>query len=65
MDRLVLSIEEAADALGISSDVVYRETKSGRIPTVRLGRRLVVPKQALEEMLASAGVPAEEPVPTA
>ena len=51
-DRLTLSVEEAAHLLGISRGLAYELVRSGQLPVVRLGRRLLVPKVALERMLA-------------
>jgi excisionase family DNA binding protein len=51
-DRLALSAEEAGALLGISRDLAYDLVASGELPSVRLGRRIVVPRHALEESLA-------------
>lgn len=50
--RLALSVEEAGTLLGISRDLAYDLVARGELPSVRLGRRLVVPRLALEETLA-------------
>ena len=50
-ERLALSVEEAGGLLGISRDLAYDLVARGEIPSVRLGRRLVVPRRALEEAL--------------
>jgi len=50
-DRLVLSVSEAAALLGISRALAYELVARGDLPSIRLGRRLVVPKVALLEML--------------
>ena len=42
---------DAADVLGISKDLAYEMAKSGEIPTIRLGRRVMVPVPALRRML--------------
>lgn len=55
-ERLALSVEEAGALLGISRDLAYDLVARGELPLVRLGRRLVVPRRALEEAL---GRPAE------
>jgi len=47
-------IEEAAKVLGISRNKCYEAAKSGEVPTVRIGKRLLVPKIALEKLLDSA-----------
>jgi excisionase family DNA binding protein len=51
-ERLALSVEEAGTLLGISRDLAYDLVARGELPSVRLGRRLVVPRVALEETLA-------------
>ena len=50
-ERLALSVEEAARLLGISRDLAYDLVSTGHLPSVKLGRRLVVPRMALEETL--------------
>ena len=50
-ERLALSVEEAGSLLGISRDLAYDLVASREIPSVRLGRRVVVPRRALEEAL--------------
>jgi excisionase family DNA binding protein len=49
-----ISVDEAAMILGISRGAAYANAKSGALPTIRLGKRLLVPKAALEKLLASA-----------
>jgi excisionase family DNA binding protein len=56
--RLTLTVEEAADLLGIGRSLAYRLAASGELPTVRLGRRIVVPADALNHWLAEVGAPA-------
>ncbi len=53
-EKLTYDIEEAGRLLGLSRPSAYLAAKRGEIPTLRLGRRLVVPKSALEKMLANA-----------
>ncbi len=53
MQQLVLSVEEAAKALGISAGTCYLLIKEHQLPAVRLGaKRLVVPVVALERFLS-------------
>jgi len=47
-DRL-LSIEEAAQALGIGRSRLYDELAAGRLRSVKLGRRRLVPSSAIRE----------------
>ena len=51
----VLSVSEAARILGIGRNHAYELCRTGVIPNIRLGRRIVVPKAALEKMLSEAG----------
>lgn len=50
-ERLTMTVDEAAAALGISRNLAYELVERGELPSVRLGRRLVVPKRALERLL--------------
>lgn len=50
-DRLTMTVQETAEALGISRNSAYQLVRQGEIPSVRLGRRLVIPKQALTAWL--------------
>jgi excisionase family DNA binding protein len=50
-DRLALTVGEAGALLGISRALAYELVARGELPSLRLGRRLVVPKVALLEML--------------
>lgn len=49
--RLTISVPEAARRLGIGRNHGYECAKRGEIPTIRLGKRMVVPVAALERML--------------
>jgi excisionase family DNA binding protein len=53
--RLTLTVEEAAESLGISRTFAYEAVKRGEIPAIRIGRRILVPKVALDRLLESAG----------
>ena len=53
-DRLVLSVAEAGALLGLSRAFAYELVARGELPVVRFGRRIVVPKAALLELLSSA-----------
>ena len=50
-DRLVLTVAEAAEVLGVSRAFAYELAARGEIPVLRLGRRRLVPRKALLEML--------------
>jgi excisionase family DNA binding protein len=50
--RRTLTVEEAAAILGISRGAAYQAAKQGELPTIRIGRRLLVPIAAIDRMLA-------------
>ena len=51
MDRKKLSIPEAARVLGIGRSAAYQAARAGELPTIRIGRRVLVPVVALERVL--------------
>ena len=52
--RSTLSVEEAGDVLGLSRATAYAAANSGSLPVIRIGRRMVVPRYALERLLMGA-----------
>jgi len=50
-ERLVLTVAEAGELLGISRAFAYELVARGELPVIRLGRRIVVPKAALLAMV--------------
>lgn len=53
--RLTMTIPEAAEKLGIGRNQGYEAARNGQIPTIKIGKRLLVPVTALENKLANAG----------
>ena len=51
VERLTVTVTQAAVMLGISRTSAYERVRRGEIPTVRLGRRLLVPRARLLAML--------------
>lgn len=51
-DRLGLTVNEAAALLGLDSTSVYKAVKIGQIPSVKFGKRIVIPKESLVEILS-------------
>lgn len=51
---LTYTVEEVARKLGICRNSAYAAVESGDIPSVRIGRRRLVPRAALERLLAGA-----------
>jgi excisionase family DNA binding protein len=48
---MTVTVKEAARLLGVSLRSAYVLANNGSIPVLRLGRRLVVPRAALERLL--------------
>ena len=48
------TVEEAGEILKLNRWTAYYSAKKGRIPTIRIGHRLRVPRFALERLLAGA-----------
>lgn len=51
-EQPTVTVEFTAGVLGISRDSAYKAAAAGDIPTIRVGRRLLVPTAALRRMLA-------------
>ena len=51
-ERLTLTVEEAAALIGISRAFAYEAVRRGEIPSIRIGRRVLVPRAALDRLLA-------------
>ena len=50
-------MEQAATKLGISRHSAYEAVRRGEIPTIRIGRRVLVPKASLERLLMALTEP--------
>ncbi|MCJ2082771.1 helix-turn-helix domain-containing protein [Methylobacterium sp. J-090] len=56
--RRTMSVEEAGRQLGLSRNSAYQAAGRGEIPTIKIGRRLLVPIVALERLIdPSASIP--------
>ena len=53
MEPLLLRAEEVAEALGLGRSKVYELMASGELPTVRIGRAVRVPAEALRDWVAA------------
>lgn len=60
-ERLTLTVEEAGALLGISRAFAYEAVRRGEIPSIRIGRRVLVPRVALERLLSLPGATDPEP----
>ena len=52
MDRQTVSVPEAAKILGVSASCVFGAVRRNELPALRIGKRIVIPRAALERMLA-------------
>lgn len=52
-DRATITVPEAARVLLLSRDVAYKAALAGELPTLRLGRRILVPVPRLLAMLGA------------
>lgn len=59
MKRKTVTPDELAEELGISRGKVYENLRAGLIPHVRLGRRFVIPRIAVDRWLADCGPSAD------
>ena len=51
MEKLVYSIQEAANLLGISRSYAYELVRNGTIPALELGKKRVIPKEKFIEWI--------------
>jgi excisionase family DNA binding protein len=48
---MTYTVDEVAQKLGISRGAAYEAAKSGEIPAIRIGRRIVCPKRRIDALL--------------
>ncbi len=51
IDRIAYSVKEAAAALGVSEWMVREEVRTGRIDSVRLSSRILIPRRELDRLV--------------
>lgn len=51
MDAKYISTAQAAVMLGIHKNTAYKAVEEGRLPSVRFGKRILIPLAKLEELL--------------
>jgi excisionase family DNA binding protein len=56
-DRLTITVEEAAAILGISRSLAYELVRRGILPHLRLARRIVISRRAVERMIDGTNQP--------
>ena len=50
-EPLVYSPDEARKLLGISRGLMYQALNTDEIPSIRIGRRILIPRAALDRLL--------------
>ena len=53
-ERRALSIEEAAEACGLSRATLYRLIADGRLATLKIGARRLVPVASIDALLTGS-----------
>jgi excisionase family DNA binding protein len=48
---LTYTVEEAGQLLGIGRNQAYDGVKSGEIPSIRVGKRVLIPKALFDKLL--------------
>ena len=56
-----MSVPEAARLLGVSRMTAYSAVREGTIPSLRIGRRVLVPRAELDRLLAGGDPQHETP----
>lgn len=54
VERLTITVDEAAELLGISRALAYDMARTGKLPALRFGKRFVIPKKAIENLMQQA-----------
>ena len=52
--KRTMTVEDVARELGIGRNAAYEAARRGDFPTIRMGRRVLVPREAFERFLAGA-----------
>ena len=55
VERLCLTVPEAAGMLGISRNFAYELVKRQELPVIKFGKRILIPRAALAKMLEKVG----------
>ena len=51
---MTVSVDEAAEILGIGRGLAYDLVRTGKIPSIRLSKRWLVPRKAIDRLLEIA-----------
>jgi len=60
VEPLLLSVDQAAHLLGIGRTLAYELARRGELPSVRFGKRVMVPRRAVVALVDAACVGTNE-----
>ncbi len=52
----ILTVEQTAKLLGISRGLAFAAVRTGEIPHIRIGRRILVPRDTLLRLVATGSL---------
>ncbi|MGH9212211.1 MAG: helix-turn-helix domain-containing protein [Acidimicrobiales bacterium] len=55
VSKLTVSVDEAAEMLGVSPGLVYVMVRKKQLRAIRLGRRILIPRRAVEALVQADG----------
>ena len=53
MEKMTMTVQEMAECLGIGRNMAYELVKNGRVPFLKIGRQIRIPKRAFDAWLAN------------
>ena len=62
-EKLTWNVNEVSRLLGLSRSATYQGILTGEIPSVKIGKRILIPRLSLEKMLESAKPEIGEKIP--
>jgi excisionase family DNA binding protein len=57
VEKMAYSIQETSEAIGLHPNTVYGLVKSGKLPAITLGRKILISKLELSKWLAGQSTP--------
>ncbi len=51
MEKGTYSVEEVCEILGVGRNTLYEALRRNELPKIRIGRRIVIPKSALDRLV--------------
>lgn len=52
-ERVTYSVGEAAQILGVSRGLMYKEVRDGKIKGIKIGRKVMIHRSVLEQILGA------------